>query len=579
MNKLEGDEMRKPVLKTTMSILLISAIFSTYNAYAVTYDAGNFNELENVLFEQMSKYNQEFDIKYTGSLDNIEETLQKVVDRDSYLNSNIKSVGWKISGNSSASSINVEVKYIITAAKRLEADKKIDSILEKIIKPYMNDDEKVKVVHDYIVLNGKYDTTLHFYSDYDLLTEGTSVCNGYALLTYNMLNKLNIPVKLVNGTGNGQLHIWNMVKLGDYWFHLDTTWDDPLPDNNTISYDYYMLTEKEILTDHTISEDTDIPKATLRYYDYLKELSYKKLLMETGLDIYNKKNTALSEDELCTILERKINHHPLKISVRISKSLTQESLNNAMSDLFKHDYISEIGYGQLDIDGIGECNILNLYIKYKETPDSIIFDFSDKVYNTATKVNFNIYALYGNKKVKITKNVLLYPYDENAINISNSTLTFKDSGNYNLLFEFQGLKATASLTALNANAFEYITDKKPKKDVNVKVYDQYIDFSSINQWPFIENGRTMVPLRAVFEVLDCDVNWDEKTSTAIVEKDSIKILIPVNSNTAYINGIANSLDMPAKLVNDRIMVPLRFISEAIDKTIIWDDAEKTVLIY
>jgi len=579
MNVQEGDEMRKTILKTTMSILLISAIVSTYDAYGVTYDAGNFNELQNILFEQMSKYNQEFNINYTGSLDNIEETLQNVVDKDSYLNSNIKSVGWEISGNSSTSNINVEVKYIITAAKRLEADKKIDSILEEIIQPYMNDHEKVKAVHDYIVLNGKYDTTLQFYSDYDLLTEGTSVCNGYALLTYNMLNKLNIPVKLVTGTGNGQLHIWNMVKLGDYWFHLDTTWNDPLPDNNTISYDYYMLTEKEILTDHTISKDTVIPKASLRYYDYLKELSYKKLLMETGLDIYNEENTALSEDKLSKILEKKINPHPLKISVRISKSLTQESLNNAMSDLFKHNFISEIGYGQLDIDSIDECNILNLYIKYKETPDSITFDFSDKVYNTATKVDFNVYALYGNKKVKITKNVLLYPYDENAISVSNSTLNFKDSGNYNLLFEFQGLKATASLTALNANAFEYITDKKPEKDVNVKVYDQYIDFSSINQWPFIENGRTMVPLRAVFEVLDCDVSWDAKTSTAIVEKDSTKILIPANSNTAYINGIANSLDMPATIVNDRIMVPLRFISEAIDKTIIWDDAEKTVLIY
>ncbi|MGB4439830.1 MAG: transglutaminase domain-containing protein, partial [Sedimentibacter sp.] len=251
--------MRKTILKTTMSILLISAIVSTYDAYGVTYDAGNFNELENVLFEQMSKYNQEFNIKYTGSLDNIEETLQNVVDKDSYLDSNIKSVNWEISGNSSSSNINVEVKYIITAAKRLEADKKIDSILEEIIQPYMNDHEKIKAVHDYIVLNGKYDTTLQFYSDYDLITEGTSVCNGYALLTYNMLNKLNIPVKLVTGTGNGQLHRWNMVNLGDYWFHLDTTWDDPLPDNNTISYDYYMLTEKEILTDHTISEDTVIP--------------------------------------------------------------------------------------------------------------------------------------------------------------------------------------------------------------------------------------------------------------------------------------------------------------------------------
>jgi len=579
MNEQEGEEMRKTILKTTISIILISAATFTFNAYGVTYDAGNFDELEKVLFEQMSKYNQDFDIKYTGSLDNIEETLQNVVNNDPYLNSNIKSVGWKIIGNTSVSNINVEADYIITTAKRLEADKKIDSILADIIQPYMNDHEKVKAVHDYIVLNGKYDTTLQFYSDYDLLTKGTSVCNGYALLTYNMLNKLNIPVKLVTGTGNGELHIWDMVKLEDYWFHLDTTWDDPLPDNNTVFYNYYMLTEKEISKDHTIDESIEIPKATVTYYDYLKELSYEKLLMETGLDIYNDENTAQSEDELRVILEDKINHHPLKISVRVSKSLSQESVNTAMYDLINLAFISEIGYGQLVSDNTGECNILNLYIKYKDTPDSITFDFSDKVYNTATKVNFNVYALYGSKKVNITNNVLIYPYNEDNINISDNTLTFKDSGSYNLLFEFQGMQATAAITAINSDAFIYITDEKSENPVNVKIYDQYIDFSSINQWPIIENGRTMVPLRAVFEVLNCNVDWDGSTSTAIVEKDSIKILIPANSNTAYINGVASSLDMPAKIINNRIMVPLRFVSEAIDKTVIWDDAEKTVLIY
>ena len=47
----------------------------------------------------------------------------------------------------------------------------------------------------------------------------------------------------------------------------------------------------------------------------------------------------------------------------------------------------------------------------------------------------------------------------------------------------------------------------------------------------------------------------------------------------YINGKANSLDVSAKLVNVRIMIPLRFVSEAIEKTVIWNDADKTVLIY
>lgn len=570
--------MRKSILTLALSTALMAAT-ATCNVFGADLNASNFNELENILLEQMSNYNQDFKIRYTGSLDNIEEILKGSINKDPYINSNVKSMGWEITGTAKITNIDFDVDYIITSSKRAEADKQIKTILSEIIRPYMNDHEKVKAVHDYIVLNSKYDETMQLYSDYDLLTQGTSVCNGYALLTYNMLNELNIPVRLITGTGNGELHIWNMVKLGDYWFHLDTTWNDPLPDKNISSYDYYMLTDKEILKDHTIDENLDLPKANKSYYEYLKELSYDRILMETGLDIYDDVNTAKTENELIKILDYKIKNHPLKISVRINKEISQESINNAMSNLFKYSYISEISYGQLTSDNTGEYYILNLYFKYKEIPDSLTFDFADKVYNTATKVDFNAYAMFGNKKTNITDKILIYPYDSEGINIYNGTLTFKKAGNYNIQFEYQGLQETVSITALNAGAFEYITDKKPDNPVNVKVYDQYIDFSSINQWPFIENGRTMVPLRAVFEVMNCYVRWDAVNSSAVVEYEGTKIIIPANSNTAFINGNASTMDVPAKLVNDRIMVPLRFISEAIDKTVIWDDADKTVLIY
>ncbi|HAQ41580.1 MAG TPA: hypothetical protein DCM73_12635 [Clostridiales bacterium] len=571
--------MRKSILILSLSTAIIAST-ATCNVFGADLNAGNSLELENVLLEQLKNYNQDFEIRYTGPVDNIERLLKKAISKDPYINSNVKSVGWEITSTSKSSNIDIDVDYIITSSKRAEADKKIDNILAEIIKPYMNDHEKVKAVHDYIVLNGKYDESMQLYSDYDLLTKGTSVCNGYALLTYNMLNKLNIPVKLVTGTGNGEHHIWNMVKLGDRWFHLDTTWDDPLPDTGMVSYNYYMLTDKEILKDHTIDGSLAVPKSDKSYYEYLKELSYDKLLMETGLDIYNKTNTAESERELKDTLQNKIKHRPKRISVRINKALSQDSIYNAMSGLLsKHNYISEIGYGQLNGDSTGQYYILSLYIKYKDAPDSITSDFSNKVYNTATKVNFNVYAMYGNKKVNINDSVLVYPYDKNSINVDNGTLTFKKPGLYDLQFEYQGMQETAAVTALNSEAFEYITDKKPDAPVNVKVYDQYINFSSINQWPFIENGKTMVPLRAVFEVMNCKVNWDAGKSSAVVEFEGTKITIQANSNTAFINGTSSTLDVPAKLVNNRIMVPLRFISEAIGKTVTWDDENKTVLIY
>ena len=284
------------------------------------------------------------------------------------MNSNITEVHWDLSGTKTLSYINVKVVYILTQEERLEADKMIDGILGQIIKPYMNSHEKVKAVHDYIVLNGKYDESKIYYSDYDLLKEGTSVCNGYALLTYNMLTRLDIPVKLVTGTTGGESHIWNMVKLGDYWFHLDTTWDDPLPDIGTISYAYYMLTEKEITKDHTIDENQELPRAAKKYYDYLKELSYDKLLVETGLDMYDDENTAKSESQLINILKSKIAHRPLSISVRLDKSISQSSLENAMSQLAVNTYISQIGYSPITSDKRGEYNILKFIYQVKDSP-------------------------------------------------------------------------------------------------------------------------------------------------------------------------------------------------------------------
>jgi len=581
--------MGKRSLKIVINIIFMITILFSINVYAVSLKASNLNELESIVLEQLNLTNSDFSIAYNGSIEGIDNTLRGVLEKDSYLKCTITSMEWITSNTANGNyNVNVKTNHILTAAQRKETDNKIDNILSKIIMPYMTDHEKVKAIHDYIIMNGEYDTTLEYYSDYNLLTIGKSVCNGYAVLTYNMLNKLNIPVKLVFGSSNSQSHVWNMIKLGDYWYHLDTTWDDPVPDmKNIASYNYYMKTDEEILKDHIIDGKQNLPTSKYKYYNYLQDLSsstfnsyvYKSLLMETGLDVYNKENTADTTDGLSSILKQKIKFHPSKISVRYTKTITKDDINVAMSELFSIKSISEISYDQIVSDILGNYSILNLYIKYKETPDSITTDLSNEIYNIATKVNFNVYAVYGKRKENITKNVSIYPYDTNFINIYGNTLTFKDSGSQCLTLEYEGKKLDVNIAAINSIGFDYITDDKSNNPVNVKIYDKYIDFNILNQWPFIENGRTLVPLRAVFEVLNCKVSWDAKINSAVVEHGSTKIVIPASSKYISVNGTTKTLDVPAKLVNNRIMVPLRFIGEAINKIVIWDNTNSTVLIY
>lgn len=581
--------MRKSFFKTTICAIFIVIFIFSSDVYANTEEATNIYDLEKLILNQLNLTSNNFEIIYKGSIEDINNTLNNILKKDSYLRSTITSVKWTTNSTTKGIyKINIESNHISSLLERKEADKKIDTIISNIIKPYMNDHEKVKAVHDYIVLNGEYDRSNSYYSDYDLLTHGKSVCNGYALLTYKMLNKLNIPVRFVFGTSNSIPHVWNMVKLDNLWFHLDTTWDDPLPNKkDSVSYNYYLLTDLEILSDHIIEESLYLPIANIDYYDHLNQLIkssfnshiYKCILKDTGLDMYNEENTASTTNDLNKILNNKIKYHPTKISIRYNKSISEKNVNTEMSRLFKNKYISEINYDPIVKDKTGKNNILNLYIKYKRTPDKIETTLINKPYNILTSLDLNVYAIYGSIREDITKDVLIYPYDSNFINISNSKLSFKDAGSHNLTFEYQGKKITTNVTALDAKGFDYITDKKPTNPINVKVFDRYIDFSNINQWPYIESGRTLVPLRAIFEVLNCNVSWDANTNSAKVEHGDTEIIIPANNSTVYVNNATKQLDVPAKLINGRIMVPLRFIGETINKIVVWDDINRTVLIY
>ncbi|HWP98084.1 MAG TPA: copper amine oxidase N-terminal domain-containing protein [Syntrophomonadaceae bacterium] len=96
--------------------------------------------------------------------------------------------------------------------------------------------------------------------------------------------------------------------------------------------------------------------------------------------------------------------------------------------------------------------------------------------------------------------------------------------------------------------------------------------------PMIIDGRTMVPLRAIFEAMGAKVSWDADTNTATGEKDGIKVIVPVGSVFPTINGVAKTLDVPAQIVNGRTLAPLRFVGEAFGGSVSWNADTQTVSI-
>ena len=96
--------------------------------------------------------------------------------------------------------------------------------------------------------------------------------------------------------------------------------------------------------------------------------------------------------------------------------------------------------------------------------------------------------------------------------------------------------------------------------------------------PVIDNGRVLVPMQAIFEDLGAVVSWDSESGTATGVKDEVTVILPVGSIFPTINGEAQTLDVPAKIIYGRILVPLRFVAEAFGGNVSWNPDTQTVSI-
>ena len=96
--------------------------------------------------------------------------------------------------------------------------------------------------------------------------------------------------------------------------------------------------------------------------------------------------------------------------------------------------------------------------------------------------------------------------------------------------------------------------------------------------PQIIEERTFVPMRAVFEAFDMTVDWNGETQTVTANRDNNSISMTIGTDTFYHNGKAIELDVPAQIVGDRMLVPVRAISESLDCTVKWDGDERKVII-
>lgn len=112
-----------------------------------------------------------------------------------------------------------------------------------------------------------------------------------------------------------------------------------------------------------------------------------------------------------------------------------------------------------------------------------------------------------------------------------------------------------------------------KDTIEVIIDGERIDF---DVEPQIIDSRTMVPMRAVFEALGADVEWDGDIQTVYAYKDNTEISLSIGSKKIYINDKRKTMDIAPVIIGGRTLVPVRFIAEAFDCEVEWISESSTV---
>ena len=156
---------------------------------------------------------------------------------------------------------SVEFRYAFNG-KELKGDsselknaiKTLDTKVKDIVKGAKGDDyQKALYLHDYVVNNVIYQSSINDQNAYGALIEGKAVCAGYSHAYQLLLRKAGIESFYITGTSRGVKHAWLLVFLDDECYYTDVTWDDPVLQGGTqvLGHYYFDMSYDQISKDHT----------------------------------------------------------------------------------------------------------------------------------------------------------------------------------------------------------------------------------------------------------------------------------------------------------------------------------------
>lgn len=248
------------MLKNGIAILFIIAtifLVSGYQVHAKEQVIHSNPELQQAVKMNIMNYNQNFTVVYKGKDSNIADVLTKLIpnllEDSKEVKANLKNYRYSGKYTSEGLIINYRINYYTSYAKEQLAKAEMNKQVSLIKKQHSTTLAKIKAVNDYIVKNTEYsqENGDNAFTKYGLIYQKKAVCQGYALVTEYMLERLGIPVEYVAGSSRSEKHAWNKVKINNKWYNIDTTWNDTKRNNAfAVSYKYFLVSDKVLMRDH-----------------------------------------------------------------------------------------------------------------------------------------------------------------------------------------------------------------------------------------------------------------------------------------------------------------------------------------
>ena len=180
--------------------------------------------------------------------------------------------GWHVGANWSSNpngGFDMNITYTVSYLSDAAQEEKVAQIEKEVFRTLKisgkSDYQKVKAIYDYICSNVSYDYTnlnndtyIQKYTAYAALIDKTAVCQGYASLLYRMVLDAGVDARVISGDAGGP-HAWNIVRLKDKYYNLDSTWDA-----GRENYSYFLKSMKAF-SDHERDEDYSSSEFTEAY--------------------------------------------------------------------------------------------------------------------------------------------------------------------------------------------------------------------------------------------------------------------------------------------------------------------------